>query len=145
MATVILPQRSPALPGEDSYAAELTALDALLASLDREQRLLSDARPPAEAIEALVAEKQVLVDRIYAIRRARPAARANDAASALVSGTVLEMRRRIRASAERAQALNQANERLLAIHRRACESRLQALRGQARPNSLYGRTGQAGH
>lgn len=111
-------------------AADLTpqaALGAFIALLEREQQLL--ARPQADALEAIAAEKQVLLEQLDPRGRSVQNARQDPA---------------LRALAARARHLNATNARMLALHRNACDCRLQVLRGGASTPPLYRANGLLG-
>jgi flagellar biosynthesis/type III secretory pathway chaperone len=117
-------QQTAAAP---EYNAPHAAIAAFIALLEREQQVL--AQPQADALEAIAGQKQALLNQMQA---AGVSARAGLEDPAL------------RALAARAQRLNGANARLLALHRAACESRLQLLRGGQSANALYRASGYLG-
>ncbi len=105
---------------------------AIIALLEREQQLL--AQPQADALETIAGQKQALLNRI---QTDAPGRGAQSVQSALKDPA-------LRALAARAQQLNAANARLLALHRTACESRLHLLRGGSSANALYRANGYLG-
>lgn len=118
------PARHPAATADNAPHAAITEFIALL---EREQHIL--ARPQADALEAIATQKQVLLDQLDPRGRGILAARQDPALRALVA---------------RARHLNAANARLLAIHRNACDNRLQVLRGGPSTNTLYRANGLLG-
>lgn len=100
--------------------AARAALGALVALLEHEQSLLVE--PDADALQALAAQKQVLLNRVQATGCGAQATAADPA---------------LRILATRAQRLNAINAKLLAMHRTSCESRLQVLRGGPSAGALY--------
>lgn len=102
-------------------------LAAFITLLEREQLLL--ARPQADALQAVAVEKQALLKQMELPGNPARAARQDPMVQAL---------------AARAQQLNAANARILALHRASCESRLQVLRGGQSSNTLYSASGYLG-
>ncbi len=98
-------------------SAACTAIIAFIALLEHEQQLL--VQPQADALEAVAGQKQALLQQM-----AMPTGAARQAPTLL-------------ALVARAQQLNSANARLLALHRASCESRLHLLRGGQSANALY--------
>jgi flagellar biosynthesis/type III secretory pathway chaperone len=87
------------------------------------------AQPHADTLEAIAGRKQALLNQVQKPGAGTPATFEDPA---------------LRALAARALRLNAANARLLALHRAACESRLQLLRGGQSPNALYRASGYLG-
>jgi flagellar biosynthesis/type III secretory pathway chaperone len=124
-----MPKPQPAPPPATGVAnlGPRAALTAVIALLEHEQQLL--AQPQADALAAVAAQKQVLLQQMEAsVHSSRGAL--NDPA--------------VRALTVRAQRLNATNARLLALHRTCCESRLHRLRGTQATHTLYGASGYLG-
>ncbi len=123
------PQRASPHPATTADNPLPAAIVAFIALLEREQHIL--ARPHVDALEAITAEKQVLLEHIDQ--------RGRSAQNALQDPA-------LRALAVRARHLNAANARLLALHRNVCDSRLQVLRGgpSAQTHTLYRANGLLG-
>jgi flagellar biosynthesis/type III secretory pathway chaperone len=100
---------------------------AFIALLERERQLL--VQPQIDALEVMAGQKQALLNQMAMASGAEHAGRQDPALHAL---------------AARAQQLNAANARLLALHRASCESRLHLLRGGPTADSLYRANGFPG-
>jgi flagellar biosynthesis/type III secretory pathway chaperone len=119
----------PASPPVTAAAdlAPRTAITAVIALLEHEQQLL--AQPQADALAAVAAQKQALLQQMEASVFATRGA-LNDPA--------------VRALVRHAQRLNATNARLLALHRTCCENRLHQLRGTQSSHALYSASGYLG-
>lgn len=121
------PQPAPPPVSRSADPGPRAAIDAVIALLEQEQQLL--AQPQADALEAVTARKQALLQQMETSVRA-------------AAGTLKDPA--LHALATRAQQLNATNAKLLALHRTCCESRLQQLRGAQSPQALYSASGYLG-
>lgn len=111
------------------------ALTTFIALLEHEQQALGN--PQVEALEAIAAAKQVLVNELHVLC-------GGSHFSSSAAGSTNTAEQEVPALARRAQRLNAINATMLAMHRTACESRLRVLRGGDHGTTLYRANGYLG-
>lgn len=122
------------LPAEPAARANVRdAIMQFIVLLEREQQTL--AQPQADALDAITQQKQMLAEKLRTL----------DHGASTAANRILVHDVELTQLAERAQALNTANARLLTLHRNSCENRLRLLRGGEQGNALYSASGYLGH
>lgn len=111
--------------------AEHAALRQFLGLLEKEQGEL--AAPRVEVLERIALEKQAIIDELHRLATQRPVLDAKALPPELQKTLSL-----ISAAARQAQRLNAVNDRLLALHSKACMARVQVLTAGSGRNDTYG-------